>query len=60
MARFSSEGYTRNMKLADTVRVTCDPKRLLEDRAVHDAAHLIADGLRRAKRAEPRRKNRKS
>jgi hypothetical protein len=47
------------MKLADTVRVTCDPKKLLENRAVHDAAHLIADGLRRARRAAAR-KQRKS
>jgi hypothetical protein len=36
------------MKLALSAKVTCDPKRVLENRWVHDTAHLLADNLRKA------------
>jgi hypothetical protein len=47
------------MKLALTARVKCDPKHILENRWVHDAAHVIADSRRRARKHEEDRKNRK-
>jgi hypothetical protein len=47
------------MKIALSVRVTCDPKRVLESRWVHDTAHIIADNLRRARKTEAVRKGRK-
>jgi hypothetical protein len=43
------------MKLALSVRVVCDPKRVLESRWVHDTAHVIADNLRRARKAASRK-----
>lgn len=47
------------MKLALAARVTCDPKRILENRWTHDAAHIIADNLRRARKDEKARRARK-
>lgn len=48
-----------DMKLALSVRVTCDPKRLLASRWVHDTAHVFAESLLRARRGATVRKPRK-
>ena len=47
------------MKLALSVRVTCDPRHVQDSRWVHDATHIIADNLRRARAIEARRKQRR-
>jgi len=39
------------MKLALSAKITCDPKRVLENRWVHDAAHVLADAVLKARRA---------
>jgi|GEM_PF-1830155 len=44
------------MKLALSARVICDPKHVLENRWVHDTAHVLADSLRRARQDAAARK----
>lgn len=49
--RFSGTGaILGNMKLALSAKITCDPKRVLENRWVHDATHVLADAVRKARR----------
>ena len=42
--------YTQNMKLALSARITCDPKRVLENRWVHDTAHVFLHSVLKARR----------
>ncbi|MBI3563677.1 MAG: hypothetical protein HY079_00615 [Elusimicrobia bacterium] len=39
------------MKLALTAKISCDPKRVLEDRWVHDTTHVLAESILKARRA---------
>jgi len=48
------------MKLALSARVTCDPKKVLEDRWAHDMSHRIAECLRKVLKAEAQKKARKT
>ena len=41
----------RNMKLALAAKITCDPKRVLENRWVHDTAHVFLHSVLKAQRA---------
>jgi hypothetical protein len=43
------------MKLALSAKITCDPKRLLENRWVHDTAHVFLHSVLKAKRTAPSR-----
>ena len=38
------------MKLALAAKVTCDPKRVLENRWVHDTAHAFLHSMLKAQR----------
>ena len=44
------------MKLALTVKISCDPKRVLSNRWVHDTTHVFADSILKARRANVIRK----
>ena len=49
-----------NMKLALAAKITCDPKRVLENRWVHDTAHVFLHSVLKAQRTADRKgKNRK-
>ena len=49
-----------NMKLALAAKITCDPKRVLENRWVHDTAHAFLHSVLKAQRtAAEKGKNRK-
>ena len=49
-----------NMKLALAAKITCDPKRVLENRWVHDTAHVFLHSMLKAQRtAAGKGKNRK-
>ena len=49
-----------NMKLALAAKITCDPKRVLENRWVHDTAHAFLHSMLEAQRtAVGKGKNRK-
>ena len=39
------------MKLALSAKITCDPKRVLENRWVHDTAHAFSNSVLKAQRA---------
>lgn len=39
------------MKLALAAKIKCDPKRVLENRWVHDTAHVFLHSLLKAQRA---------
>jgi hypothetical protein len=39
-----------NMKLALAAKITCDPKRVLENRWVHDTAHAFLHSVLKAQR----------
>ncbi len=39
------------MMLALTAKVSLDPKRVLEDRWVHDTTHALAESILKARRA---------
>jgi hypothetical protein len=39
------------MKLALAAKITCDPKRVLADRWVHDTAHVFLHSVLKAQRA---------
>lgn len=41
----------RPMKLALAAKIKCDPKRVLENRWVHDTAHVFLHSLLKAQRA---------
>lgn len=49
------------MRLAYTAKLTVDPKKVLESRWAHDAAHMLLASLVKARgldrRREPRSKN---
>ena len=48
------------MKLALAAKITCDPKRVLENRWVHDTAHVFLHNVLKAQRAAAgKMKNRK-
>ena len=48
------------MKLALAAKITCDPKRVLENRWVHDTAHVFLHSVLKAQRtAAGKGKNRK-
>lgn len=48
------------MKLALSAKISCDPKRVRENRWVHDAAHALAESVIKARReALGREKTRK-
>lgn len=47
------------MTLALSAKVTCDPKRLLESRWVHDTAHAFVHSILRARRAADKPKTRR-
>jgi hypothetical protein len=49
-----------NMRLADTAKLTVDPKRVLESRWVHDTAHVLLDSVRKARDGGRRREARKT
>lgn len=50
----------KNMKLALAAKITCDPKRVLESRWVHDTAHIFLHSVLKAQRAAAQKgKNRK-
>jgi hypothetical protein len=38
------------MKIALAAKIKCDPKRVLEDRWVHDTAHVFLDSVQKAQR----------
>jgi hypothetical protein len=38
------------MKLALAAKIKCDPKRVLEDRWVHDTAHVFLHSVQEARR----------
>jgi hypothetical protein len=58
---FSGKGVIlENMKLALAAKITCDPKRVLENRWVHDTAHVFLHIVLKAQRAAARGKARKS
>ena len=40
-----------NMKLALAAKITCDPKRVLENRWVHDTAHVFLHNVLKAQQA---------
>ena len=49
---FSGKGaILGNMKLALAARIKCDPKRVLENRWVHDTAHVFLHSVLKAQRA---------
>lgn len=49
------------MKLALAAKITCDPKRVLENRWVHDTAHTFLHNVLKAQRtAAGKGKNRKN
>ncbi len=39
------------MRLALTAKISCDPKRVLENRWAHDMTHVLADSVLKARRA---------
>ena len=39
------------MMLALTAKISCDPKRVMENRWVHDTTHVLADTVLKARRA---------
>jgi hypothetical protein len=48
------------MKLALSAKITCDPKRVLENRWVHDTAHVFLHSVLKAQRStESKRKTRR-
>jgi hypothetical protein len=48
---FSGKGaILENMKLALAAKITCDPKRVLENRWVHDTAHVFLHSVLKARR----------
>jgi len=59
--RFPRRGaILENMKLALAAKITCDPKRVLENRWVHDTAHALLHSVLQAQRtAVEKGKNRK-
>lgn len=40
-----------DMKLALAAKIKCDPKRVLENRWVHDTAHVLLHSVLKAQRA---------
>jgi hypothetical protein len=56
----TDRGYTQDMKLALAAKIKCDPKRVLENRWVHDTAHAFLHSVLKAQRtADGKGKNRK-
>ena len=49
-------GYTGRMKIALSVKLTVDRKRLLESRWVHDTAHALVFSVERARKTEDGRR----
>jgi hypothetical protein len=43
------------MRLADTAKLTVDPKRVLESRWCHDTAHAMLDAVRKVRSGGKRR-----
>ncbi|MDX6770423.1 MAG: hypothetical protein SF051_12885 [Elusimicrobiota bacterium] len=48
------------MRLANTAKLTVDPKRVLESRWVHDTAHALLTSVRKARDGDRRRESRKT
>lgn len=48
------------MRLAQTAKLTVDPKRVLENRWVHDTAHVFLASVRRARISDRQREVRKT
>ena len=48
-------GYTQIMKLALSAKIKCDPKRVLENRWVHDTAHVLLHSVLKAQRTADRK-----
>jgi hypothetical protein len=49
------EAILENMKLALAAKITCDPKRVLESRWVHDTAHVFLHSVLKAQWAADRK-----
>jgi hypothetical protein len=47
------------MKIAESARITLDPRRILSDRWAHDQAHRFVDARRRALDKTARKRRRK-
>ena len=51
MSFFGKGGILSPMKLALSAKIKCDPKRVLENRWVHDTAHVFLHSVLKAQRA---------
>jgi hypothetical protein len=46
---FVSSCYSPGMRLADTAKLTVDPKKVLESRWCHDTAHAMLEAVRKVR-----------